>query len=346
MIQFQCDYTEGCHPKILEKLTATNLEQTPGYGEDKYCAAAAEKIRTLCGRPDAAVHFLVGGTQTNTTVISAALRPHQGVLAADTGHIAVHETGAIEATGHKVITLPNPDGKITAAQVDAFCKSHWDDPTFEHQPQPGMVYISFPTEDGTLYSKAELSALYETCKKWEIPLFVDGARLGYGLVSSRCDITLQDLASLCDVFYIGGTKQGALFGEALVITHPALKKDFRYFIKRHGGMLAKGRLLGLQFDVLFTDGLYFDLARHAVELAMEIRAALEEAKIPLYFDSYTNQQFPVLPDDVLAVLSQKYMYSGWCRVDGTHTAVRFATSWATRREDVDKLLADIHSIRL
>ncbi len=346
MIQFQCDYTEGCHPKILEKLTATNFEQTPGYGEDTYCLQAAERIRRLCGREDAAVHFLVGGTQTNTTVISAALRPHQAVVAADTGHIAVHETGAIEATGHKVLTLPNTDGKISASQVDALCRAHWDDPTFEHQPQPGMVYISFPTEDGTLYSKAELSALYETCKKWSLPLFVDGARLGYGLVSEKNNVTLQELASLCDVFYIGGTKQGALFGEALVITHPALKKDFRYFIKRHGGMLAKGRLLGLQFEALLEDGLYFELARHAVGLAMEIRRALEENGIPLFFDSYTNQQFPILPDDVLQKLGEKYAYSGWARVDESHTAVRFCTSWATRREDVEQLLADIRSIRL
>ncbi len=344
MIQFQCDYTEGCHPKILEALTRTNFEQTPGYGEDAYCAAAAEKIRRLCGREDIFVHFLVGGTQTNTTVISSILRPHQGVVAADSGHIAVHETGAIEATGHKVLTLPNTEGKITAQQVDELCRTHWEDETHEHQVQPGMVYISFPTEDGTLYSKAELTALHETCKKWSLPLFLDGARLGYGLVSEENDVTLPDLAQLCDVFYIGGTKQGALFGEAVVITADALNRDFRYYIKRHGGMLAKGRLLGLQFDTLLTDDLYFDLSRHAVALAQKIRQAFLAAGFPLYFDSHTNQQFPVLPNDMLAKLGETYRYSTWCPVDDTHTAVRFCTSWATKAEDVEQLVADIQSL--
>ena len=256
MIRFNCDYLEGAHPKILEKLQETNFVQTLGYGEDAYCERARAMIREKCGAEDAYVQFLVGGTQTNTTVIASILRPYQGVLCANTGHINAHETGAIESTGHKVLALPSEDGKITAAQVQEAYDAHWADGSHEHIVQPGMVYISHPTENGTLYTKEELKALYETCQKLELPLFLDGARLGYGLMSKGTDLTWQDIAAFTDVFYIGGTKVGALFGEAVVITNASLTKDFRYMIKQRGGMLAKGRLLGIQFETLLSDGLY------------------------------------------------------------------------------------------
>ena len=276
MIRFQCDYQEGAHPSILKKMEETNYEQTVGYGNDPYCESARKKIRELCNAPEADVHFLVGGTQTNFTVISAILRPYQGALAAVSGHINVHETGAIEATGHKVLALPSEDGKITAAQVREAYEAHWNDADHEHIVQPGMVYISHPTENGTLYEKEELQALSRTCRELGLPLFLDGARLGYGLMSEKSSLGLSEIAELTDVFYIGGTKVGALFGEAVVITNPALKKDFRYLIKQHGGMLAKGRLLGIQFNVLFTDNLYFDIAKGADELAMRLKAAFLE----------------------------------------------------------------------
>lgn len=253
MIYFNNDYSEGCHEKVMERLLATNMVQTPGYGEDAYCAAAAAKIRKKCGREDVAVHFLVGGTQTNMTVIDAALRPHQGALGADTAHINVHETGAVEATGHKVLWVPHHDGKITAQQVEDTVREHYASTSFEHTVQPKLVYISNPTELGTLYTRAELESLSAVCRARGLYLFVDGARLGYGLAARGNDVTMEDLANLCDVFYIGGTKVGALFGEAVVITNPALQEDFRYLIKQHGGMLAKGRLLGVQFDALMED---------------------------------------------------------------------------------------------
>ena len=240
MYRFQCDYTEGAHPAIMQRMIETNMEQTNGYGLDPYCDSARQKIKDLCECQDIDVHFLVGGTQTNTTVISAALRPYQGAVAAVSGHINVHETGAIEATGHKVLPLPSEDGKIAAAQVEEMCHAHWTDGSQEHMVQPGMVYISHPTENGTLYTKKELADLHEVCRKYGMLLFLDGARLGYGLMAETNDITLADLAKYTDVFYIGGTKVGALFGEAVVITNRALKKDFRYMIKQNGGMLAKG----------------------------------------------------------------------------------------------------------
>ena len=271
MIRFQCDYQEGAHPSILKKMEETNYEQTVGYGNDPYCESARKKIRELCNAPEADVHFLVGGTQTNFTVISAILRPYQGALAAVSGHINVHETGAIEATGHKVLALPSEDGKITAAQIREAYEAHWNDADHEHIVQPGMVYISHPTENGTLYEKEELQALSRTCRELGLPLFLDGARLGYGLMSEKSSLSLSEIAELTDVFYIGGTKVGALFGEAVVITNPALKKDFRYLIKQHGGMLAKGRLLGIQFDVLFTDNLYFDIAKGADDWRCDLR---------------------------------------------------------------------------
>ena len=341
MIRFDCDYLEGAHPLILQRLLDTNLEQTPGYGDDHYSAQAREKIKAACGRPDADVHLLVGGTQTNMTVITAILRPHQGVIAADSGHVNTHECGAIEATGHKVLTIPTGDGKLTAEQVDARWRAHWDDPNAEHMVQPGLVYISHPTESGTLYTKAELEAIYAVCRKRGLPLFIDGARLGYGLMADGADLTLPDIANLCDVFYIGATKVGALFGEAVVILDPAFKPDFRSLVKQRGGLLAKGRLLGLQFDTLFTDGLYFTIARHAIELANVLRQGFADAGFPFLFDSRSNQQFPILPDALLERLKDRYSWDFWCRVDEGHCAVRFCTSWATTEENVRALLRDL-----
>ena len=337
MIYFNNDYSEGCHEAILEALTRTNLVQTPGYGEDAYCARAAEKIRKLCGREDLEVHFLVGGTQANLTVIDAALRPHQGALCAVTGHINGHETGAVEATGHKVLALPGKDGKISAEQVRSYVLAHRADSSFEHMVQPKLVYISSPSELGTLYSLAELEALSQVCRELGLYLFLDGARLGYGLAARDNDVTLADLARLCDVFYIGGTKVGALFGEAVVIANPALAEDFRYLIKQHGGMLAKGRLLGIQFDTLMSDNLYFSIGARAVALADQIRATLDELQVPYLVPGSTNQIFPIFPDALLEELAKEFVFCEQERVDDTHRAVRFCTSWATTQENVDRL---------
>ncbi|MFP3390995.1 threonine aldolase family protein [Brevibacillus sp. SIMBA_040] len=344
MIRFENDYAEGAHERILKRLLETNEEQTPGYGMDKYCENAKAYIRKACGMENADVHLLVGGTQTNTTVIASILRPHQGAVAAITGHIAVHETGAIEATGHKVLTLPSDDGKIRAEQVKEMVDAHWNDVTHEHIVQPGLVYISHPTENGTTYSRAELEALSKACREHGLPLFLDGARLGYGLVSQDSDLSMADIARLCDVFYIGGTKVGALCGEAVVITNDALKKDFRYFIKQRGGMLAKGRLLGIQFETLFEDGLYFEIASHAVDMAMMILEAFKEKGYSFRYDSVTNQQFPILRNDVLSELGKKYSFSLWEKFDDNHSVVRFCTSWATKKENVEKLIEDIRAL--
>ena len=344
MIYFNNDYSEGCHEKVMERLLATNMVQTPGYGEDEYCAAAAAKIRKKCGREDVAVHFLVGGTQTNMTVIDAALRPHQGALGADTAHINVHETGAVEATGHKVLWVPHHDGKITAQQVEDTVREHYASASFEHTVQPKLVYISNPTELGALYTKAELEALSAVCRAHGLYLFVDGARLGYGLVARDNDVTMEDLANLCDVFYIGGTKVGALFGEAVVITNPALQEDFRYLIKQHGGMLAKGRLLGVQFDALMEDDLYEKIAAQADRLADKLRGCLKELGVPFLVENTTNQLFPILPDGVLDALSETFVFSEQERVDESHRAVRFCTSWATKEENVDALCARLRQL--
>jgi threonine aldolase len=341
MRRFNCDYSEGAHPRVLSKLIETNLEQTEGYGTDPYCAEAAGLIRGICAAPEADVHFLVGGTQTNLTVISACLRPHQGALSADTGHINIHESGAIEATGHKVLALSSSDGKITAAQVQAAYDEHYNDDAREHAVQPKLVYISNPTEMGTIYSKAELTKLSETCRRNSLILYMDGARLGYALCARGNDLDLPAIAGLCDVFYIGGTKIGALFGEALVITNDSLKPDFRYFIKQKGGMLAKGRLLGLQFIALFDDDLYFEMARHANAMADIIKDACIKKGYPFLTESVTNQQFPILPDRVLSNLGEKYEYSFWQKAGQARSAVRFCTSWATDITDVQALAADI-----
>ena len=338
MIYFHNDYSEGCHERILLRLAQTNLEQTSGYGEDKYCQAAADKIRKACGNENLAVHFLVGGTQTNMTVIAAALRPYQGVISACSGHIHVHETGAVEASGHKVLAVPSPDGKITAQQVERVASEQKNNEAFEHMVQPKMVYISHPTELGTIYSLEELKSLREACNRYGLYLFMDGARLGYGLQAQGNDVTLSDIAALCDVFYIGGTKVGALFGEAVVIGNPAIGENFRYMIKQRGGMLAKGRLLGLQFDTLFNEeNLYFKLGAWADRLADQIRKTLWDLGVPLLVENTTNQIFPILPDDVLRELEEEFTFTQQERVDDTHRAVRICTSWATTQENVDAL---------
>ena len=344
MIQFQCDYNEGAHPRILERMIQTNFEQTVGYGEDHFCEQARVLIKKACGQENADVHFLVGGTQANATVISAALKSYQGVVCAHTGHINVHETGAIEHGGHKVLAVPSENGKLSAEGLLRTIELHYEEDGPEHTVQPGMVYISFSTETGTIYSLAELNAIRSICDKYELPLFIDGARLGYGLASEGCDVTLQDIARLADVFYIGGTKQGALFGEAVVITNTRLKKDFRYYIKQNGGMLAKGRLLGIQFLTLVEDGLYLELASHAVNQALRIRDAFKKKGYAFLAESPSNQQFPILPNDIMAKLSENYLFSIWQKVDENHTAVRFCTSWATRPEAVDDLIRTIENL--
>ena len=344
MYQFQCDYSEGGHQRILDRLMETNLEQTVGYGEDPYCTMARNTIKTVLGREDVDVHFLVGGTQANATVISSVLRPHQGVLCADTGHINVHETGAIEHSGHKVLAIPAVNGLLRAEDITEAMQAHLEEDGPEHTVQPGMAYISFSSETGTVYSMKQLSDISEACKKYGLPLFIDGARMGYGLSSEGCDVTIRDIADLADVFYIGGTKQGALFGEAVVIVNDALKRNFRYFIKQNGGMLAKGRLLGIQFQALFEDGLYFQLADHAVSLALRIRDTFAAKGYDFLVASPSNQQFPILPNDVLERLSKDFRFSVWKKIDEGHTAVRFCTSWATKEEAVDALINAVQSI--
>lgn len=341
MIRFECDYAEGACPEIIKKLQETNMEQTPGYGEDIYCNSAREKIKKICNCPNAEVQFLVGGTQTNMIVINSILKSYQGVISADTGHINVHETGAIEATGHKVLAINTEDGKLTSNQIKEVYNAHYNDENHEHMVQPGMVYISYPTENGLIYTKKELESLYETCKECNLPLYIDGARLGYGLMSDESDMTISDIAKNCDVFYIGGTKVGALFGEAVVITNNDFQKNFRYHIKQRGGLLAKGRLLGIQFDTLFENNLYFNISNHAIDMAMKIKKAFSDKGYNFLYDSNTNQQFPILPNEVLSKLSEKYSFSFWEKVDENNSAVRFCTSWATKSEDVDELITDI-----
>ena len=344
MIRFNCDYSEGAHPLVLEKLVQTNLEQAPGYGQDLFCRQAADLIKELCQSPQAEVHFLCGGTQTNLTVIAAMLRPYQSVISADSGHINVHETGAIEATGHRILTAPSVDGKITAAQINQLCQAHWQDDNPEFSPQPRLVYLSLPTEYGTLYSKKELEDIRRACDQNKLYLFIDGARLGYGLSAPGNDVTLTDLAQLCDAFYIGGTKLGALLGEAVVIPNEKIQKDFRYFIKQKGAMLAKGRVLGIQFLALLEDDLYLKLGRHANEQALRIRNAFEQAGFPAKYNSPTNQQFFVLPNSLVKQLEETYAFAHIALLDQNHTLIRICTSWATRAEDVDRLLEDFQRL--
>ena len=340
MIRFECDYGEGAAQPVLDLLQKTNLEQTPGYGMDDYCDQARGLIRKLCDAPDAGVHFFVGATQANFTVVDALLKPWQGVLCADSGHINVHETGAVEATGHKCLALPSVQGKITAQQVRDAYDAHWADASHEHLAQPGMVYISNPTEDGTLYTKEELTDLSATCYDCGLCLFVDGARMAYGLASEANDLNLQDYANLCDVFYLGGTKCGALFGEAVIINNPDLDQDFRYAIKQHGAMLAKGRLLGVQFKALLTDNLYFDIARHANEMALRLRDGFLAQGYEFPVPSPSNQQFPVMTikaAEKLAAMGFEFQMDH--PLDGERCVYRFVTSWATPEHAVDELLA-------
>ena len=338
MLSFTCDYTQGAHPKILERLLATNMEQLPGYGSDRYCDSAKEKIRRACQCPDAEVWFLTGGTQTNATVIDSMLQKYEGVVAAATGHINVHESGAVEYTGHKVLALPAHEGKIRSDELETLLKTFWDDGSHEHMVFPGMVYISHPTEYGTLYTKAELEAISSLCRQYRIPLFLDGARLGYGLMSYNTDVTLPMIAGLCDVFYIGGTKVGALCGEAVVFTHGNAPAHFLTLIKQHGALLAKGRLLGIQFDTLFTDDLYFTISRHAIEMAELLKKGFSEKGYSFFLDSPTNQQFIILENKKLEELREKVAFEIWEKLDETHTVVRFATSWGTKPEEIEELI--------
>lgn len=341
---FYSDYLEGAHQRVLDALTRTNMDQTPGYGEDRYCEEARQLIKKACCAPEADVHFLVGGTQTNVTVINHILRPFQGVLCAQSGHINVHETGALEHGGHKALALPATDGKISASQIKEAVEDHFADTSFEHAVQPGMVYISYPTELGTIYTKQELEDISAVCHEKNIPLFIDGARLGYGLTCDKCDITLADVARLADVFYIGGTKQGALFGEAVVITKDELKPFFRYSIKQNGGMLAKGRLLGVQFAELFKDNLYFEIARHANVQAEAVRQALVAKGLELFGSSPTNQVFVVLTEAQMKKLDESIGYELWQKVDATHSAVRICTSWCTPDPAIETLKAAIFGL--
>ena len=337
MQNFGCDYLEGAHEKILARFIETNMEKEPGYGADKYTISAKKRILDACECPDGDVFLLVGGTQTNSTVIDAYLNNYQGVIAAPTGHIACHESGAIESCGHKVLTIPQHLGKIDAGELKEFLVNFYADETYEHQVIPGMVYISHPTEYGTLYTKAELEAIYTICKEYEMPLFVDGARLGYGLAADDTDVTLPDLAKLCDAFYIGGTKVGALCGEAVVFTKKA-PKFFFTTVKQHGALLAKGRLVGIQFDTLFTDDLYMEISKHAIRLANILKAGVLAKGYKLLLDSPTNQQFIIVDNEKYAELKKQVAFSTWEKVDADHTAIRFATSWATKEEDVQALL--------
>ena len=339
MLSFENDYCCGAHPAILERLAATNATQFPGYGNDDVCESAKAKIREACGCPDADVWFLVGGTQTNQTVIDAITPAYAGVVAANTGHVNVHEAGAIEATGHKVLTLPHHDGKIDAAELDAYCATFYADGNYEHMVFPGTVYISHPTEYGTLYTLAELEALRAVCDKYDMPLFLDGARLGYGLTASGTDVTIQDIARLADVFYVGGTKVGALFGEAVVFTHGNTPKRFLTLIKQHGALLAKGWLLGLQFDTLFADGLYLDIARHANDAADRIREVLRERGYTLTMETPTNQIFLTLDNATMARLQEHVRLGFMEKADDEHTVMRICTSWSTTDEQVDELIA-------
>ena len=337
MISFESDYIMGAHPEILRRLTETNFEALTGYGVDKYCDSAKEKIKAACGCPDADVWFLTGGTQSNAVVISTMLARYEGVIAAETGHIGFHEAGAVEYTGHKVFLLPQHEGKLNAGEVKAYIEGFYGDANHNHMVPPGMVYISHPTEYGTLYTKEELYALSSVCRDYKIPLFLDGARLGYGLMSNHTDVTLPDIATLCDVFYIGGTKVGALCGEAIVFTKNNTPRQFLTQIKQQGALIAKGRLLGVQFDTLFTDDLYFKISRHAIEMAELLKSILIEKGYRLFLDSPTNQQFVLIEDKKLEELKQHVRVGFWEKPDESHTVVRFATSWATTVEEIEEL---------
>lgn len=336
---FVNDYGEGAHPKVLEKLMETNFQHLSGYGTDAWCDSAKEKIRRACNCPEAEIFFISGGTQSNVIVISSMLQSYEGVISAVTGHIHGHEAGAIEHLGRKVLALPQHEGKLCGCELKDYLATFYADANHEHMVFPGMVYISHPTEYGTLYTKEELTALSDVCHAYNIPLFMDGARMGYGLMSYQTDVTLSDIAELCDVFYIGGTKVGALCGEAVVFTKKNMPKHFLTIVKQNGALLAKGRLMGVQFDTLFTDNLYFEISRHAIDMAEELKKVFKEKGYRFFIDSPTNQQFIVLENEKMQALSEKVDFSFWEKLDENHTVVRFAASWATKKEDIDKLAA-------
>lgn len=337
MISFSSDYIAGAHPAILDKLVETNFESLSGYGTDRYSESAAGKIKAAFGCPDAQVFFLTGGTQTNQVVISTMLKPYEGVIACRTGHVSVHEAGAIEYSGHKVLEIEGRDGKISAAAVKEYAEAFYRDANHEHMVFPGMVYISFPTEYGTLYTKSELEALYSVCLKFGMKLFIDGARLGYGFAGTSNDVRPEELAGLCDVFYIGGTKVGALCGEAVVFTHQNMPEHFVAQVKQRGALLAKGRLTGIQFDVLFTEGLYFDISWHAIAMAEKLKEVLRRNGCRFFLESPTNQQFIILENSRMEKLAELVEFGFWENYDETSTVVRFATSWSTREDDIDYL---------
>ncbi|MDR0633277.1 MAG: low specificity L-threonine aldolase [Holosporales bacterium] len=344
MIRFDSDYGEGAHPKILEKLNETNMVQTPGYGGDSYCEEAAQMIKGLCKRDDLDVHFLVGGTLTNLLSVTASLRYHQSVIAPTCGHIFVMETGAIEAAGHKIHTLPEKDGKITASQIDEVCEEYWSNSARVHFTQPKLVYITQSTEYGTLYKKAEIAAIAEVCRKRDLYLYIDGARLGYGMASEENDADLPFLAEHCDIFYIGGNKQGMLFGEAIIIKNREIAKDFRSLIKQRGGLLAKGRLLGIQFSTLLADNLYIQIAKHANSMADLIRQGLKKMKVKFFVENTTNLLFVVLPLTVLEELSKGYAFTYGKKINEKERVVRISTSWATKEENVQTFLRDMERV--
>lgn len=344
MISFASDYTTGAHPDVLRRLIETNLEPLSGYGTDTYTDSAKAKIRRAVGMEDAEIELLTGGTQTNAVVISTLLADWEGVVSADTGHIGTHEAGAIEYAGHKVLTVGQREGKIHADELEKYLSGFYGDANHEHMVFPGMVYISHPTEYGTLYTKGELTALSQVCRRYDIPLFMDGARLGYGLMSDGTDLTLNDIARLCDVFYIGGTKVGALCGEAVVFTRGNRPPHFMNSVKKRGALLAKGRLLGVQFDALFTDGLYFRISRHAIEMANRMKEIFVSHGLELYIDSPTNQQFVILDDSVMERLAEKVTFSFWEKYGDSRTVVRFATSWSTTQEDLTALAAVLDDV--
>ena len=337
MLYFENDYQEGAHPSILERLAQTNLTPMSGYGTDPLCASAIEKIKLACGCPDADAFLLSGGTQTNRTVISSLLYPYVGVIAAKTGHISVHEGGAIEASGHKVIELQAVDGKLDIDAAEAYLKAYDADENNSHMVRPAMIYISFPTELGTLYSKKELQKLRAICNEYALTLYADGARLGYALASPECDVSLRELAALCDVFYIGGTKMGALIGEAVVFPKGDTSPRIITLIKQNGALLAKGRLLGAQFDALFTDELYFRLGEHAIAMAEKLKAVLKRRGMRFYLESPTNQQFVIVENAAMQALREKVKFSFWEKYDENHSVIRFVTSWATDEKSIDAL---------
>ena len=339
MLSFESDYTIGAHEKILNRMQEINMVQQKGYGTDKICESAKEKIRKACGCEEAQVYFLVGGTQTNSIVISTMLERYEGVVAAQTGHVSLHEAGAIEYTGHKVQEIPGYDGKIDVRELSGFLKTFWADGNHEHMVFPGMVYISHPTEYGTLYSLKELKEISQVCRKYDIPLYMDGARLGYGLMSADTDVSLPDIARYCDAFYIGGTKVGALFGEAVVFTKKNMPKFFMTMVKQQGALLAKGWLLGLQFDTLFTNNLYYEISKNAIDMAELLKEGFRKKGYKFFIDSPTNQQFIIMENEVMERLRSKVAFSFWEKYDENHTIVRFATSWATKREDVEKVIS-------